>query len=277
MNTKVVEFNHQNIELIRKNNQLYLTGDQIGRVLEYTDTAKVSHLYNAHKSEFDDEMSFLIKHGRTRVRIFNREGAWLIGMFARTPKAAEFRKWVLKVLGAVADGANNAQTDKPVIVSEHTRSLPSGKKEIVLSAKAREEIGGLVKKCCGVAVRDELAKVKVIEYVNPIKNILSDDLLTESSLTPMEIENHLGHLLTGLWDYKKSSADMFKLYRLLEACKGLACRYYSYASHLQGHVDFCEHYRGKNKNTKYFEMNTDALYATIRGMLDTKIELSALK
>lgn len=135
-------------------------------------------------------------------------------------------------------------------------------------------VGGLVKKCCGVAVRDELAKVKVVEYVNPIKNILSDDLLTESGLTPMEIETHLGHLLTGLGDYKKSSADMYKLYRLLEACKGLACRYYSYASHLQGHVDFCEHYRGKN--AKYFEMNTDALYATVRGMLDTKIELSAL-
>lgn len=135
-------------------------------------------------------------------------------------------------------------------------------------------VGGLVKKCCAVAVRDELAKVKVVEYVNPIKNILSDDLLTESGLTPMEIENHLGYLLTGLWDYKKSSADMYKLYRLLEACKGLACRYYSYASHLQGHVDFCEHYRGKN--AKYFEMNTDALYATVRGMLDTKIELSAL-
>lgn len=135
-------------------------------------------------------------------------------------------------------------------------------------------IGGMVKKCCGVAVRDELAKVKVIEYVNPIKNILSDDLLTEPSLTPMEIETHLGHLLTGLWDYKKSSADMYKLYRLLEACKALACRYHSYANHLQGGVDFCEHYR--SKNAKYFEMSTDALYATVRGMLDTKIELSAL-
>ena len=67
---------------------------------------------------------------------------------------------------------------------------------------------------------------------------------------------------------------MYKLYRLLEACKALACRYHSYANHLQGGVDFCEHYRGKN--AKYFEMNTDALYATVRGMLDTKIELSAL-
>lgn len=264
---QIVEFNNQNIELISKNNQLYLTGDQIGRVLEYTDTAKVSHLYNAHKSEFDEEMTCLIKRGRTRVRIFNREGAWLIGMFARTPKAAEFRKWVLKVLGAVADGQ---QVDKPVIVSEHTRALPSSKKEIILSAKAREEIGGITKAVVGKA----LEGCKVIEYVNPIKNILSDDLLTETSLTPMEIETHLGHLLTGLWDYKKSSADMFKLYRLLEACKALACRYHSYANYLQGGVDFCEHYRGKN--AKYFELNTDALYATVRGMLDTKIELSAL-
>lgn len=267
----IVQFNDHKIELINHNGQAYMTLPQIEGALGFSNSGKaISNIYNAHKEEFDEEMSCLIKQGRTRVRIFNREGAWLIGMFARTPKAAEFRRWVLKVLGTVADG----QSDKPVTVSEHTHALPSGKKEIVLSAKAREEIGGLVKKCCAVAVRQELAKVKVIEYINPLKNILSDDLLTENYMTPMEIENHIGHLLTGLWDYKKSSADMFKLYRLLEACKALACRYHSYANHLQGGVDFCEHYRGKN--AKYFELNTDALYATVRGMLDTRIELSAL-
>jgi hypothetical protein len=53
-------------------------------------------------------MTCLIKHGRTRVRIFNREGCWLIGMFARTPKAAEFRKWVLKTLGEAADNKISA-------------------------------------------------------------------------------------------------------------------------------------------------------------------------
>lgn len=264
----IVQFNDHKIELINHNGQAYMTLPQIEGALGFSNSGKaISNIYNAHKSEFDDEMSCLIKHGRTRVRIFNREGAWLIGMFARTPKAAEFRKWVLKVLGAVVDGQ---QVDKPVIVSEHTRALPSGKKEIVLSAKAREEIGGITKAVVGKA----LEGCKVVEYVNPIKNILSDDLLTEPSLTPMEIETHIGHLLTELCDYKKSSADMFKLYRLLEACKALACRYHSYANHLQGGVDFCEHYRGKN--TKYFELNTDALYATVRGMLDTKIELSAL-
>ena len=153
MNTQVVEFNHQNIELISKNNQLYMSGAQIGRVIELSQNDGVAKIYGRHKSEFTDEMTITIRQGRSTVRLYNREGAWLIGMFARTPKAAEFRKWVLKVLGAVADG----QSDKPVIVSEHTRSLPSGKKEIVLSEKAKAEIGGIVKSCVAFAVREELA------------------------------------------------------------------------------------------------------------------------
>ena len=68
-------------------------------------------------------------------RIFNREGAWLIGMFARTPKAAEFRKWVLKVLGSVADNQITAtRTEVPTL----------------------KTIGGIIKRCCAVAVREEI-------------------------------------------------------------------------------------------------------------------------
>lgn len=94
-------------------------------------------------------MSCLIRRGNTRVRIFNREGAWLIGMFARTPKAAEFRRWVLKVLGNTVD---NVYPCGEVNVREHTRSLPSGRKEIVLSEKAKAEIGGIVKNCLAAAL-----------------------------------------------------------------------------------------------------------------------------
>ena len=42
--------------------------------------------------------------------------------------------------------------DKPVEVVAHTRSLPSGKKEIVLSEKAKAEIGGIVKNCLAAAL-----------------------------------------------------------------------------------------------------------------------------
>lgn len=201
------------------------------------------------------ETSLIDNLGRQQIAKFiNEPNLYRLIFRSNKPQAQAFADWV------------------------YSEVLPSIRKTggygAPVAAVDMKAVGGLVKKCTAVAVRDELAKVKVVEYVNPIKNILSDDLLTEASLTPMEIENHIGHLLTGFWDYKKSSADMYKLYRLLEACKALACRYHSYANHLQGGVDFCEHYR--SKNAKYFEMSTDALYATVRGMLDTKIELSAL-
>lgn len=149
MNTQIVEFNNQNLEVINHNNQNYLTLSQIASALEYNNSSSVNDILSRNQSEFDEEMTCLIKHGRTRIRIFNREGAWLIGMFARTPKAAEFRRWVLKVLGNTVDKAEIASAmpgnDTLVEVREHKRSLPSGKKEIVLSAKAKEEIGGITK------------------------------------------------------------------------------------------------------------------------------------
>lgn len=102
--SNIVQFHEHKIELLRHNGQDYMTLSQIGRALEVRENNGLSKIYNAHKEEFDEEMSCLIKQGRTRVRIFNREGAWLIGMFARTPKAAEFRRWVLKVLKTASDG-----------------------------------------------------------------------------------------------------------------------------------------------------------------------------
>ena len=102
--SNIVQFYDHKIELIRHNGQDYMTQRQIAVSLEFKSPVGVSDLYNAHKEEFDEEMSCLIKQGRTRVRIFNREGAWLIGMFARTPKAAAFRRWVLKVLKTASDG-----------------------------------------------------------------------------------------------------------------------------------------------------------------------------
>ena len=175
---QVVEFNHQNIELISKNNQLYMSGAQIGRVIELSQNDGVAKIYGRHKSEFTDEMTITIRQGRSTVRLYNREGAWLIGMFARTPKAAEFRKWVLKVLGTVVD---NTQPDKPVIVSEHTRSLPSGKKEIVLSAKAREEIREEIDHSVNNALErlfnpNPIENRNLFRFCSILQSVLSDSL-----------------------------------------------------------------------------------------------------
>lgn len=261
---QIFNFNNHQIRTVLLNGEPWFVARDVCKGLEIKNTTQAIHKLD------EDERSMLNIGRQGKANIINEPGVYGLVWTSNKEEAKEFKRWLKHEVLPSIRKTGSYSVDKPVLVSEHTRALPAGKKEIVLSEKAREEIGGITKAVVGKA----LEGCKVIEYVNPIKNILSDDLLTESGLTPMEIETHLSHLLTGLWDYKKSSADMYKLYRLLEACKGLACRYYSYASHLQGHVDFCEHYRGKN--TKYFEMNTDALYATVRGMLDTRIELSAL-
>lgn len=158
----LVQFNNSQLKVIESNSQRVLTATDIAKALGFEKVKSVSNIYTRHADEFEGlswVINLMTETQSYHNRVFNREGAWLIGMFARTPKAAEFRKWVLKVLGAVADGANNAQTDKPVTVSEHTRSLPSGKKEIVLSEKAKAEIGGIVKSCVAFAVREELAAI----------------------------------------------------------------------------------------------------------------------
>lgn len=165
----IVKFEEKEIELITVDGVPMMTLAQIGRALEASCKTNLSKLYTAHADEFTEEMTRIVKHGRTRVRVFNREGAWLIGMFARTPKAAAFRKWVLTALAAHVDGA-----DKPVTVSEHTRALPSGKREIVLSEKAKAEIGGIVKACLGISGKPSGIRENALKDL--IRDVLHEEL-----------------------------------------------------------------------------------------------------
>lgn len=139
-------------------NQPYLGYPQIADALQYRNARIVSDVYNRHADEFTPDMSFLTTvdttGGKQQVRVFSLRGCHLLAMFSKTPVAKEFRKWVLDLIEQCRQ-----EVDKPVIVSEHTRSLPSGKKEIVLSEKAKAEIGGIVKSCVAFAVREELAAI----------------------------------------------------------------------------------------------------------------------
>lgn len=114
MTNSIVKFENQDIELVTVDGQPMMTCRQIADALKMSAQNGAADLYNAHADEFTPEMTRIIKQGRTRVRVFNREGAWLIGMFARTPKAAAFRKWVITALAEHVDGASaNGQTALP--------------------------------------------------------------------------------------------------------------------------------------------------------------------
>lgn len=86
--------------------------------------------------------------------VLNKEAFYLLAMGFTGKKALQFKLQFINAFNAMEKALTEKNTDKPVLVSEHTRALPSGKKEIVLSEKAKQEIGGIVKAVANKAVED---------------------------------------------------------------------------------------------------------------------------
>lgn len=107
----IVKFEEKEFELVTVDGEPMMTCRQIADALGMASRNGAADLYTAHAEEFTPEMTRLIKQSGTRVRVFNREGAWLIGMFARTPKAAAFRKWVITALAEHVDGVAAAVSE----------------------------------------------------------------------------------------------------------------------------------------------------------------------
>ncbi|EKB64382.1 TPA: hypothetical protein SME21_002469 [Klebsiella oxytoca] len=86
---------------------VWLTSADIAKALGYKSTKSISNLFAQYEDEFSQGMTMVIEsvtngiNGSTRrmkVRVFSMRGAHLIAMFARTPVAKEFRRWVLDIL-----------------------------------------------------------------------------------------------------------------------------------------------------------------------------------
>ena len=98
---KTVQFQDTDLSVIDRDGTPWLTSKQIAYALGCKNPAQdISNIHQRHRDEFTEAMTTVIRHGRSRVRIFSPRGAHLIAMFARTPRAKAFRQWVLDVLEA---------------------------------------------------------------------------------------------------------------------------------------------------------------------------------
>jgi len=74
---------------------------------------KIHDIYRRNSDEFTDTMTAVIDlptaQGNQKVRVFSLRGAHLIAMFARTPKAKAFRRWVLDLIDTVMQGGEYAR------------------------------------------------------------------------------------------------------------------------------------------------------------------------
>lgn len=96
------------------------------------------------------------EQGKLRKQyIMNRDGFTLLAMGFTGPKALKFKLQYIQAFNDMEARLKAIYPCGEVNVREHTRSLPSGKKEIVLSEKAKAEIGGIVKNCLAAALEEK--------------------------------------------------------------------------------------------------------------------------
>lgn len=108
-------FNDFTFSPVTHQNSLWIRAVELARALGYSGEEMVSRLYRRNADEFTPDMTQLIeivaegqnglprKLSSGRARIFSLRGCHLLAMFARTPVAKAFRKWVLDVIEQYGD------------------------------------------------------------------------------------------------------------------------------------------------------------------------------
>lgn len=104
----ISNFNFQGVTLkpVERTGDLWFSSADLAKALGYKKTDAVTQIYSRYSDEFGANMSTTLRERVVRktgsvemlVRFFSLRGAHLVAMFASTPKAKEFRRWVLDIL-----------------------------------------------------------------------------------------------------------------------------------------------------------------------------------
>lgn len=114
-------------------NDIWLSSADVAKALHYNSTKSVTNLFNQYSDEFSPGMTMVIESmtngisgtsRRIKVRVFSLRGAHLLAMFARTPVAKEFRRWVLDIL------------DREIAVKVPAQSAPSERERHAYNVEA---------------------------------------------------------------------------------------------------------------------------------------------
>ncbi len=100
--------------VVDRDGQPWLRGPEIATALGYERADAIARIHKRNADEFTQEMTDTVNltvsgNLQSSTRIFSLRGAYLLGMFASTPPAKRFRRWVLDVLEGKARPARAAQ------------------------------------------------------------------------------------------------------------------------------------------------------------------------
>ena len=149
-------FNDITFTPVPHQNSLWIRAVELARALGYSSEEKVSRVYRRNADEFTADMTQVIEispearfgllGSAGRCRIFSLRGCHLLAMFARTPVAKAFRKWVLDVLDRLAAEERAALPEVPHIAI--TPSTTASRKPLEKLVKVWAARGGIIVAQC---------------------------------------------------------------------------------------------------------------------------------
>ena len=155
-------FNEIYFTPVNHQNRLWIRAAELARALGFAREDKVTQIYQRHADEFTSDMTQLIENAVEpqngvqgnlapgRCRIFSLRGCHLLAMFARTPVAKAFRRWVLDVLDRLAAEERAALPNGPHIAI--TPSTTASRKPLEKLVKVWAARGGIIVAQCWTMV-----------------------------------------------------------------------------------------------------------------------------
>lgn len=141
-----LSFNSVTLTPVTHQNSLWIRAVELACALGYSSEKSISNIYKRNQDEFSNEMSVVINLMTTgtpvQTRIFSLRGCHLLAMFARTPVAKAFRKWVLDVLDKLAEQERLAAESK-AIPDASRLSTPDSRKPLRSLVRAWAQIAGV--------------------------------------------------------------------------------------------------------------------------------------
>lgn len=145
--SQALTFNEISFTPVTHQNSLWIRAAELARALGYKRPDILTKLYTKNADEFTPDMTQVIEIVDNtdsvfpiKARIFSLRGCHLLAMFARTPVAKAFRRWVLDVLDRLAAEERAALPEVPHI--QITPSTTASRKPLRALVHAWAQVSG---------------------------------------------------------------------------------------------------------------------------------------